>query len=196
VTPATASEFLATVWQTAVSSPAERLAFARCHVEIEIIDETRRMLVVDPVTRIWFSREILPLVDFSRVDVYPERLVRVRSPDRTTAYLFGLISEDGKSSIRSHVDDPASVAITIASTTPDVSKFLPESPLRLKPGHFYRARDGAIWCCYGVNPREPVHARARCVLVASHRLEYFYEDGRYDREGKREHTLVEEVAAP
>jgi hypothetical protein len=32
--------------------------------------------------------------------------------------------------------------------------------------------------------------------VTTHRVEYFYLDGRYDTNGLREHTLVEEVPLP
>ncbi len=69
--------------------------------------------------------------------------------------------------------------------------------LELRPGGFYRAKSGAIWCCYDVDNSAPEHARAYCILTpgrgAHPRTEYFYFDGRYDAEGKREHTLVAEV---
>lgn len=72
--------------------------------------------------------------------------------------------------------------------------------LALKPGKFYRARDGHIWCCFNVNRTQPAHAQAWCVRVDSahreHRVEYFFLDGRYDEAGKREHTLIEVVEPP
>ncbi len=65
----------------------------------------------------------------------------------------------------------------------------------LEPGLFYRSRDGHIWCCFRLNhgrvlgePGES--AEAECVRVADNRIESFYRDGRYDSNGKREHTLI------
>lgn len=63
--------------------------------------------------------------------------------------------------------------------------------MKLKPGKFYVARNGEIWCCFDVPNREE-HAAAYCVQVSTRRIEYFFLDGRYDREGQREHTLVRE----
>jgi hypothetical protein len=67
--------------------------------------------------------------------------------------------------------------------------------LKLEPGKFYRAKNGAIWCCFRLDPivtgRE--HCVARCVELESTRVEYFYADGRYDHAGRREHTLIEEA---
>lgn len=75
--------------------------------------------------------------------------------------------------------------------------------LELRPGGFYKARNGAIWCCYRVDlqrdARGMAHSAAKCIDVATYvrpQVEYFYLDGRYDVEGKREHTLIEEVEAP
>lgn len=67
--------------------------------------------------------------------------------------------------------------------------------LKLEPGKFYRAKNGAIWCCFRVDPivtgRE--HCHVKCVEIETSRVEYFYSDGRYDHAGKREHTLIEEA---
>lgn len=68
-----------------------------------------------------------------------------------------------------------------------------ESALVLRPGKFYRAKNGAVWCCYRVRQNAPEHAAADCVAVESGRVEYFFLDGRYDHTGTREHCLVEEV---
>lgn len=68
-----------------------------------------------------------------------------------------------------------------------------ESTLVLRPGKFYRAKNGALWCCYRVDNEAPEHAKADCVAVNSGRTEYFFLDGRYDSGGTREHCLVEEV---
>jgi len=65
--------------------------------------------------------------------------------------------------------------------------------LRLEPGRFYKARDGSTWCCFVVDPEAVVHAQAYCVNVASHQVEYFYIDGRYDGAGKRGMTLISEM---
>jgi hypothetical protein len=65
--------------------------------------------------------------------------------------------------------------------------------LTLTPGKFYRSKDGHAWCCVRVRRRAEPQARADCVRVADLRVEYFYSDGRYDSEGKREHSLVEEI---
>lgn len=70
--------------------------------------------------------------------------------------------------------------------------------MKLVPGRFYKARNGEIWCCYALDGDAPEHCRAWCIWVPSRgrpRVEYFYEDGRYDTEGKREHCLVQEVEA-
>lgn len=65
--------------------------------------------------------------------------------------------------------------------------------LKLKPGKFYIAKNGAIWCCYRINLNKEKHCQADCICVDNSRVEYFYLDGRYDGEGKREHTLIEEI---
>ena len=77
-----------------------------------------------------------------------------------------------------------------------------KAKLKLQPGHFYKARNGAIWCCFKAKPdaTSRTHDAAYCINVESGahhpRVEYYYLDGRYDEEGKREHTLIEEVDAP
>lgn len=65
----------------------------------------------------------------------------------------------------------------------------------LKPGRFYRAKSGDIWCCFRVNRSKPIHCVADCILTTgnSERVEYFYLDGRYDGNDNREHCLIEEL---
>ena len=65
--------------------------------------------------------------------------------------------------------------------------------LVLRPGKFYQAKDGEIWCCYRVRDNAAEHCKADCIRVSDSRVEYFFLDGRYDSAGKREHTLVKEV---
>lgn len=72
--------------------------------------------------------------------------------------------------------------------------YLPAMALRLKPGRFYVTEEGARWCCFRVDEKREKHCQAYCIEVATHRIEYFYLDGRYDSKGLREHTLVGEVA--
>lgn len=69
-------------------------------------------------------------------------------------------------------------------------------PITLEAGKFYKARDGSEWCCFKVDLDKPAHCQACCIKVEGKRVEYFYLDGRYDGEGKREHTLIEEVLPP
>lgn len=64
---------------------------------------------------------------------------------------------------------------------------------KLIPGHFYRSWDGEAWCCFKVTGSAKPHHQAHCVRVSDARVEYFYLDGRYDSEGKREHCLVEKL---
>jgi hypothetical protein len=68
--------------------------------------------------------------------------------------------------------------------------------LRLKPGKFYSTKMGAIWCCFKIEYAAEPHCQAFCIEVATHRIEYFYLDGRYDSKGIREHTLVREAEGP
>jgi hypothetical protein len=68
-----------------------------------------------------------------------------------------------------------------------------DETLRLRPGGFYESRAGDVWCCYRIDGDAPDRAKARCVMVESGRHEYFFEDGRYDSGGAREHTLVRVV---
>ena len=65
--------------------------------------------------------------------------------------------------------------------------------MKLEPGRFYESRNGHAWCCYKVKPDAEKHCRAYCVRVDDGRVEYFFEDGRYDEKGQREHTLVREL---
>jgi hypothetical protein len=65
--------------------------------------------------------------------------------------------------------------------------------IKLQVGRSYRSRDGFVWVCYRIRPNHAVQARADCIRVDDSRVEYFYEDGRYDVAGKREHCLIEEV---
>ena len=79
-------------------------------------------------------------------------------------------------------------------------------PLVLEPGKFYEAGDGGLWCCVFLDMNADEHAQATCVRIGSGhpefgsargklRDEYFYRDGRYDRDGVREHNLIKEVPA-
>lgn len=66
--------------------------------------------------------------------------------------------------------------------------------MKLEAGKFYIAKDGFVWCCFQIDMRREVHARANCIRVLDSRIEYFYLDGRYDTHGEREHTLTEELS--
>ena len=63
----------------------------------------------------------------------------------------------------------------------------------LVPGKFYRAMNHYAWCCYKVTASNEPHCKAYCVRVEDGRIEYFYIDGRYDSDGKSEHTLIDEL---
>lgn len=67
------------------------------------------------------------------------------------------------------------------------------SKLDVTPGRFYRDRAGHVWCCFSAEGRFGEHAARDCIRVADKRIEYFYQDGRYDSAGEREHTLILEV---
>jgi hypothetical protein len=67
--------------------------------------------------------------------------------------------------------------------------------MKLEPGKFYRSKCGETWCCFKTTILGEPQARAHCIRISDTRTEYFYEDGRYDSAGEREHTLVEEVSA-
>lgn len=67
---------------------------------------------------------------------------------------------------------------------------------KLKPGKFYRAWNNEIWCCYNIDSRRSAPLQADCVRVSDGRTETFYLDGRYDVDGKREHTLIDCVDNP
>lgn len=66
------------------------------------------------------------------------------------------------------------------------------SDIALTPGHFYLSKDNETWCCYRINKKKPAHAQADCIRVSDSRIEYFYLDGRYDKDGEREHCLISE----
>jgi hypothetical protein len=73
--------------------------------------------------------------------------------------------------------------------------------VKLQAGHFYKSRRGDVWCCYYVDPRcEATQAQAYCVHAIATigftdaRTECFFLDGRYDSDGKREHTLIAECS--
>jgi hypothetical protein len=74
--------------------------------------------------------------------------------------------------------------------------------IKLEAGKFYRALNGAEWCCFKVELDKPKHCQAWCIQVDGsiqvdgNRIQYFYRDGRYDEEGQREHTLIEEILPP
>lgn len=70
-----------------------------------------------------------------------------------------------------------------------------DDTLQLRPGGFYESRAGDVWCCYRLDGDAPDRAKAQCIMVASGCREYFYEDGRYDYAGAREHTLIR-IARP
>lgn len=65
--------------------------------------------------------------------------------------------------------------------------------MKLTPGRYYTARNGAVWLCISAKAERPEQAYAYCVREQDNHIEYFYEDGRYDYEGKREHTLIAEL---
>jgi hypothetical protein len=76
-----------------------------------------------------------------------------------------------------------------------------KSKLTLEAGHFYKSRQGDVWCCFRVDEERPAtggtsgneHCRAFAIECSgATRVEYFFLDGRYDRVGKREHTLLTE----
>lgn len=64
---------------------------------------------------------------------------------------------------------------------------------KLTPGLFYRSVDGEAWCCFKVTGSAKLHHQAHCIRVSDARVEYFYLDGRYDADGKREHCLIEKL---
>lgn len=65
--------------------------------------------------------------------------------------------------------------------------------MKLGAGKFYVSRDGFVWCCFRVNPSKEQHAYADCIRVADQRIEYFYEDGRYEGKGESENTLIKRL---
>jgi len=73
--------------------------------------------------------------------------------------------------------------------------------VKLQAGHFYKSRRGDVWCCFRVDEERPAtggtsgneHCRAFAIECSgATRVEYFFLDGRYDRAGKRERTLLTE----
>jgi len=65
--------------------------------------------------------------------------------------------------------------------------------LELIPGRFYLSKNDEVWCCFSVLKDNEEHCQAYCIRILDHRVEYFFLDGRYDSEGKREHSLIKEV---
>jgi hypothetical protein len=65
--------------------------------------------------------------------------------------------------------------------------------VELTLGRFYKSKDKSTWCCFRLDRDGPEHCQAWCIEIATKRVEYFYTDGRYDKDGAREHTLVREV---
>jgi hypothetical protein len=73
-----------------------------------------------------------------------------------------------------------------------------KTELTIQAGHFYKSRAGETWCCFRVDEEREGndHCRASAVQVhGAERAEYFFLDGRYDKAGKREHTLIEECTS-
>jgi hypothetical protein len=68
-----------------------------------------------------------------------------------------------------------------------------KSKLTLTPGLFYKSKNNQLWCCFNVDMTKEIHAQADCIRLFDERIEYFYIDGKYDSEGKREHTLIKQV---
>ena len=62
--------------------------------------------------------------------------------------------------------------------------------MKLAAGKFYVSRNGLVWCCFKVDPRAEEHTYAHCIRIYDSRIEYFFQDGRYERKGTDEHTLV------
>ena len=71
-----------------------------------------------------------------------------------------------------------------------------EIGVNLQAGRFYESRNGHTWCCFMTNPRAPESSYASCIRIRDSLVEHFFSDGRYDPEGKREHTLIKEVPTP
>lgn len=65
--------------------------------------------------------------------------------------------------------------------------------MKLQIGKSYLSKAGHVWVCYRVGLQNDKHCQAHCIRQSDSRIEYFYLDGRYDMEGKREHCLIEEV---
>ena len=60
----------------------------------------------------------------------------------------------------------------------------------MEPGGFYLDREGSKWCCYKVNIKYEPHCQALAIRVDDSRIEYFYIDGRYDKNGESELSLI------
>ena len=71
-----------------------------------------------------------------------------------------------------------------------------KTKLTLEPGRFYLSKNAEVWCCFNVLKENESHNQAYCIRILDHRVEYFFLDGRYDSEGKREHCLIEQVDKP
>jgi hypothetical protein len=67
-----------------------------------------------------------------------------------------------------------------------------KAKLKLVPGKFYLSKDKYIWCCFKVDMARDEHCQAFCIRIVDERVEYFFLDGRYDHDGKREHCLIKE----
>lgn len=65
--------------------------------------------------------------------------------------------------------------------------------LHLKPMHSYRARNGAVWLCFKVDPEAPRWKQALCIEPTTHTIRPFFIDGRHDAAGKDSSTLIEEL---
>ncbi len=65
--------------------------------------------------------------------------------------------------------------------------------LTLKAGKFYKDKANKVWCCFKVDTKFDICCQAFCVETETGRVEYFFLDGRYDADGLREHTLIEEL---
>lgn len=68
-----------------------------------------------------------------------------------------------------------------------------KAKLILEPGKFYISKNKEVWCCFNFLKENEEHCQAYCIRVLDHRVEYFYLDGRYDSDGKREHCLIKEA---
>lgn len=68
-----------------------------------------------------------------------------------------------------------------------------KSKIELKKGHFYKARDNSIWCCFDIIKINPEFCQALCVNLLYKDTQYFRTDGRYDVTGNSRSTLIKDV---